>query len=656
MSQHDPADRASSPAGGQTLRADGAIPSTLRADGASLVRDGVPHRMLSGSVHYFRVHPDLWEDRLLRLRAMGLNTVDTYVPWNWHEAARGTFDFTGWRDVERFVRLAGDLGLDVRGAPRTVHLRRVGQRRPARMAHRRPPGSGCGCSDETYLAAVAAWFDELLPRIAALQANRGGPVVAVQVENEYGSFGDDHAYMAWVHDALVQRGIDELLFTADGPTDLMLDGGTLPGVLAAATFGSRPGQALDKLTARRGEQPFVCAEFWNGWFDHWGDPHHVRGADSAAADVRELLDLGGSVSLYMAHGGTNFGLTAGANHDGTRLQPTVTSYDSDAAVAEDGSVTPKFFALRKVLSEHASHGTRIPEDAQDDRWIAPSPRLEARTLPPVTTRPLLPALRASGAATVAPSPLTFEQLGQNAGLVLHTATPVLPPGDSTLSVLGLHDRATVYVDGREVGVLERETSHLGLTVHGHGVPVRVEILVENLGRINYGPRLGEHKGILGDVLVERRIVHGWTSRSLPLDLLTVDGLWAAGMSSASVAVPETAAAAPRAGEPDAEATPSGPRDAVGPQGVLARTALDLDEPADTFLTLPGWTKGFVWVNDVLLGRYWERGPQHTLYVPAPLLRAGSNTVTVLELHAVGHDLELTDEAVLGEPEEYVEEL
>ncbi|MEK8227009.1 beta-galactosidase [Oerskovia sp. M15] len=168
----------------------------------------------------------------------------------------------------------------------------MGQRRPAAWLTA-TPGIRLRCSDETYLAAVAVWFDELLPRIAALQANRGGPVVGVQVENEYGSFGDDHAYMAWVRDALVAGGIDELLFTADGPTDLMLDGGTLPGVLAAATFGSRPGQALDKLTARQGERPFVCAEFWNGWFDHWGDPHHVRGADSAAADVRELLDLGG---------------------------------------------------------------------------------------------------------------------------------------------------------------------------------------------------------------------------------------------------------------------------------------------------------------------------------------------------------------------------
>ena len=626
MNRHDPADRAPRPAGGKTLR----------ADGATLVRDGVPHRILSGSVHYFRVHPDLWEDRLLRLRAMGLNTVDTYVPWNWHEAERGTFDFTGWRDVERFVRLAGDLGFDVVVRPGPyICAEWDNGGLPAWLTA--TPGIRLRCTDETYLAAVAAWFDELVPRLAALQAHRGGPVVAVQVENEYGSFGDDHAYMAWVRDALVARGIDELLFTADGPTDLMLDGGSLPGVLAAATFGSRPGQALDKLTAHRGEQPFLCAEFWNGWFDHWGDPHHVRGADSAAADVRELLDLGGSVSLYMAHGGTSFGLTAGANHDGTRLQPTVTSYDSDAAVAEDGSVTPKFFALRKVLSEHASSATRIPDDAQDDRWIAPSPKLAARTLPPARVRPLLPALRASGAEAVGSSPLTFEQLGQNAGLVLHTATPALPPGDSTLSVLGLHDRATVYVDGREVGVLDRETAHRGLTVHGDGAPVRLEILVENLGRINYGPRLGEHKGILGDVLVGRRIVHGWTSRSLPLDLLPVDGLWTAD-------------------EPGAAAAPSAGRDAVGPHGALARTTLDVDEPADTFLTLPGWTKGFVWVNDVLLGRYWERGPQQTLYVPAPLLRAGSNTVTVLELHAVGSDLGLTDHAVLGEPEEYVEEL
>jgi beta-galactosidase len=652
VSQHHPADRATSPAGGQTLRADGATTPTLRADGAlaptlrangaTLLRDGTPHRILSGSIHYFRVHPDLWEDRVLRLRAMGLNTVDTYVPWNWHEAERGAFDFTGWRDVERFVRLAGDLGLDVVVRPGPyICAEWDNGGLPAWLTG--TPGIRLRCGDEAYLDAVAAWFDELLPRLAALQANRGGPVVAVQVENEYGSFGDDHAYMAWVHDALVSRGIDELLFTADGPTDLMLDGGTLPGVLAAATFGSRPGQALDKLMARRGEQPFVCAEFWNGWFDHWGDPHHVRGADSAAADVRELLDLGGSVSLYMAHGGTNFGLTAGANHDGTRLQPTVTSYDSDAAVAEDGTVTPKFFALRKVLSEYRGD----VGDTQDDRWIAAPVKLSARTLPTATTRPLLPALRSLGTEATSTAPLTFEQLGQNAGLVLHTATPTLPPGSSTLSILGLHDRATVYVDGREVGVLERETSHLGLTVVGHGVPVRLEILVENLGRINYGPRLGEHKGILGDVLVERRIVHGWTSRSLPLDLLPVDGLWGSGD------VPADPAAT---GRPDAAAAPSAPLDAVGPQGVIARTTLDVAEPADAFLALPGWTKGFVWVNDVLLGRYWERGPQHTLYVPAPLLRAGSNTVTVLELHAVGSDLELTDEAVLGEPEEYVEEL
>ena len=634
MNQQHPADQAQGPVGGPTLRADGATTPRLRADGATLLRDGAPHRLLSGSIHYFRVHPDQWEDRLLRVRAMGLNTVDTYVPWNWHEAERGSFDFTGWRDVERFVRLAGDLGLDVVVRPGPyICAEWDNGGLPAWLTA--TPGIRLRCSDETYLAAVAAWFDELVPRLAALQASRGGPIVAVQVENEYGSYGDDHAYMAWVHDALAARGIDELLFTADGPTDLMLDGGTLPGVLAAATFGSRPGQALDKLAGRRGEQPFVCAEFWNGWFDHWGDPHHVRGADSAASDVRELLDLGGSVSLYMAHGGTNFGLTAGANHDGTRIQPTVTSYDSDAAVAEDGTVTPKFFALRKVLTEHRGD----VGDTQDDRWIQPPVRLPAQALPPVSTHPLLPALRALGAASAASSPLTFEQLGQNAGLVLHTATPILPRGSSTLSILGLHDRATVYVDGHEVGVLERETSHRGLTVHGQGVPVRLEILVENLGRINYGPRLGEHKGILGDVLVERRIVHGWTSRSLPLDLLPVDGLWAGGAT----------------GEPGA--ADSDRADAVGPQGgVIARTTLDVDEPADAFLALPGWTKGFVWVNDVLLGRYWERGPQHTLYVPAPLLRAGSNTVTVLELHEVGSDLELKDEAVLGEPEEYVEEL
>jgi beta-galactosidase len=604
------------------------VTPTLTTAGTTLLRHGAPHRVLSGSVHYFRVHPDLWRDRLLRVRAMGLNTVDTYVPWNWHEAERGRFDFCGDRDLEAFVRLVGELGMDVvlRPGPYICAEWDNGGLPVWLTARSGVGGLALRTSDPAFTDEVARWFDELIPRIATLQANRGGPIVAVQVENEYGSYGEDHDYMAWVARALAERGVDELTFTADGPTDLMQDGGSLPGVLAAATFGSKPGQARDLLAARRPDgEPFLCAEFWNGWFDHWGDAHHTRDPHEAARAVGEVLELGGSVSLYMAHGGTNTGLTAGANHDGTRLQPTATSYDSDAPVAEDGTATPKLYAMRDVFAPYRS--AHLPDDALDDAWLAPPRRLGAGTLPPAATRPLLPALRsAAGPGEASPRPRTFEQLGLAAGLVLYRATTRLPAGTSVVSVLGLHDRATVYVDGVPAGVLERETAHAGVPVTGTGDEVVLELVVEHLGRINYGPRLGEHKGILGDVLVDRRIVHGWHSAPLPLDRVHPDALWAAGDDA-----PDTA------------------------EGVFARTTFAVDEPADTFLALPGWAKGFAWVNDVLLGRYWEIGPQRTLYVPAPLLRAGDNTVTVLEQHRAGADLELRPGPELGEAEEYIEE-
>ncbi|MFD2024858.1 glycoside hydrolase family 35 protein [Promicromonospora aerolata] len=603
-------------------------PAALTVAGDGLLRRGVPHRVLSGSVHYFRVHPDLWRDRLARVRAMGLNTVDTYLPWNWHEAEQGRPDFTGGRDVERFLGLVGELGMDavVRPGPYICAEWSNGGL-PVWLTG--TPGIALRTSDPRFTDAVARWFDELVPRVAALQADRGGPVVAVQVENEYGSFGEDHAYMAWVREALVARGVTELLFTADGPTDLMQDGGSLPGVLAAATFGSKPGQARDLLAQRRpAGEPFLCAEMWNGWFDHWGEPHHTRDPHDAARTVGEILELGGSVSLYMAHGGTNSGLWAGANHDGSRLQPTVTSYDSDAPVAEDGTATEKFHALREVFEPFRS--AHLPSDALDASWSVPPARLAARVLPPTANRPAAAALSAlAGAGERSPRPRTFEQLGLDAGLVLYRAVTRLPRGESVVSVLGLHDRATVRVDGTPIGVLERETAHEGLVVTGQGADVVLELVVENLGRVNYGPRLGEPKGILGDVLVDRRIVHGWSSRPVALDRVAPAALWAAA--------------------PDA-VVPAGPG-----HEVLARTAFRVDAPADTFLALPGWAKGFVWVNEALLGRYWEIGPQRTLYVPAPLLRRGENTVTVLEQHRAGAPLELVPAPDLGVAQEYVEE-
>ncbi|MET8571571.1 beta-galactosidase [Streptomyces sp. NPDC004783] len=580
----------------------------------ALLRAGRPHRVLAGSLHYFRVHPDQWADRLRRLAAMGLNTVDTYVPWNFHEPRPGHYRFTGAQDLERFLLTARETGLDVIVRPGPyICAEWDNGGLPVWLTGR--PGMRLRCSHPPYLAEVERWFDELVPRIAALQAGRGGPVVAVQIENEYGSYGDDRDYVRRVRDALTERGITELLYTADGPTEPMQDGGGLPGHLAAATFGSHAREAAGLLRARRSDEPFVCAEFWNGWFDHWGEKHHVRSVESATRTLGDILDADGSVSLYMAHGGTNFGLWAGANHDGDAIQPTVTSYDSDAPIAEHGALTPKFHAFRERLRSVAP----VP-----DGPLPPDPELlPARTVPVTAAAGLLDALRAVSEPVAAPCPLSFEELEQASGLVLYRAEPLLPSGSQTLTVSGLHDRAQVFVDGAPLGVLDRETA--SLDVPGRGRRVRLELLVENLGRVNYGPLLGGHKGILGGVSVGRRLVHGWAMHRLPLDTWTPKDLARA-----------VSAAAPR-----------------GTAG-FATARFTVPGPADTFLAFPGFAKGFVWVNGTLVGRYWETGPQRTLYVPAPLLVPGGNTVTVLELERLGERVELREEPELGPAEEYVE--
>jgi beta-galactosidase len=561
-------------------------------------------------VHYFRIHPAQWRDRLQRVKDLGLTTVDTYVPWNFHQPdADRAPDFTGWRDLEGFLRIAAELGLDatVRPGPYICAEWSNGGL-PAWLTGR---GIPLRSSDERFLGPVREWFSHLLPRIAALQANVGGPVVAVQVENEFGSFGDDRAYPATLARELRAHGITEMLFTADGPTELMLDAGAVDGVLQGLTLGSRVDAARELARTRRPDEPLLVAEYWNGWFDHWGHPHHVRGAANAAETLATIVSDGGSVALYMAHGGTNFGLWAGANRVDGELRGTVTSYDSDAPIAEDGTLTEKFHAMRAVLGATAPIVSAAPCLVAPQRAVAvPGAGLEEAV-----------ASLASPSRSVA-STVSFEELGQDSGLLLLVADVLLPRGEVELVLSHVADRAMVRVDGRPAGTVSESGS---VVVAGTGAPARVEILVENLGRVNYGWSLGEKKGLLAPVLVERRMVQRWEAASI--DIASADGT-----SLALLAAP---------GTPDA---------AGGASAVF-----HLPEPADAHLALPGFARGFVWINGFLLGRYWEIGPQQTLYVPAPLLRAGENTVVVLELERRGTSIELRDRAELGPEEEYIEQ-
>ncbi|MBO0980670.1 beta-galactosidase family protein [Microbacterium sp. SD291] len=580
-------------------RADSPTTSTLTWRDGEIVREGRPHRILAGSIHYFRVHPDQWEDRLRRLAAMGANTVDTYIAWNFHDRAEGDVRFDGWRDVERFIRLAGEVGLDVLVRPSPYICAEWSNGGIPFWLSGRTRALRTG--DPVFLAAVDAWYDELIPRLVPLQAISGGPVVAVQVENENGSFGSDPAYLAHLRDGLRARGIVEMLTTADGITADMLRHGSVSGAMPTFTFGTGVAKARE---LRPADAALMCSELWGGWFDHWGERHHVRSADSMISTVQELLDAEGSVSLYMAHGGTNFGLWNGANHDAV-LQPTVTSYDSDAPIGEDGTLNAKFYALRAAFAPfHTGELPAIP---------APPLRQSAASAALVAQASLMDVVRAAPVVAGSAVPLTFEQLGAEDGLVAYEADCSFPQ-EATLSILGLHDRATVFMDGERLGTLERD-GLAKLALPAAGGAGRLTIVVESLGRINYGPLTGEGKGIMRGVTIGRRYVHGWSHRILPQS------------------APVTAGTA-------------------ADDGVAVAT-FDIAAPADAWLAFPGGAKGMVWLNGFLLGRYWEIGPQETLYAPAPLWRSGHNEIRILDTDRLGYVVEIRERPTFGETEEFI---
>src|SRR3954468_2141915 len=336
---------------------------TTSSDGFLL--HGEPFRIISGAMHYFRIHTGQWADRLRKARLIGFNTVETYLPWNLHEPEPGTLVLDGLLDLPRFLRLAQAEGLHVllRPGPYICAEWDDGGLPAWLIAD---PGIRLRTSDPRFTNALDRYLDQLLPPLRPYLAANGGPVIAVQVENEYGAYGDDTAYLKHVEQALRGRGVEELLFTCDQADSRQLPAGSLPGTLATATFGSRVEEHLAVLREHRAEGPLMCSEFWIGWFDHWGGPHHTRDADDAAADLDRLLTAGASVNIYMFHGGTNFGFTNGANHKHA-YEPTVTSYDYDAALTESGAPGPKSHASREGIARH----TATP----DEPVPSPAPKL-----------------------------------------------------------------------------------------------------------------------------------------------------------------------------------------------------------------------------------------------------------------------------------------
>jgi beta-galactosidase len=518
-------------------------------------------------------------------KAMGLNTVTTYVFWNFHEPRPGEFDFTGQHDVAEFVREAQSEGLlvNLRPGPYSCAEWDWGGF-PAWLL--KEPGIQVRGVDPKFTEPARRWLLRLGKELAPLQIGNGGPIIMVQVENEYGSFGNDHAYMEQIHRDLVDAGFDKAqLYTADGPD--AIQNGSLPELPAGINFppGNAP-QAFATLHKLRPEGPFMATEWWDGWFDHWGEHHHTSDAQAQAKELEWILEQGYSISIYMFHGGTSFGWMNGANIDDNRYEPDVTSYDYDSALDESGRPSPKYFLFRDAIAK-ATGVTPPPVPTL-------APPIET---PKVDLKWTVPLWEILPAPVHSEQVLTMEDLDQAYGYILYrTVIPSPISGDLVLD--DLHDYALIYADGKLLGTLDRRLDQNKLHVDVTGPNTRLDILVENSGRVNFSLAIrGERKGITKQVTLAGKPLTGWAIYPLPMEY--------------------------------PGKLPFGSSDCTGP--CFYRGTLKVDQPGDTFLDTSSFTKGFAWVNGHPLGRIWNIGPQKTLYLPGVWLHAGDNDVIVFDL-------------------------
>ncbi|XP_036955766.1 beta-galactosidase-like [Acanthopagrus latus] len=572
-------------------------------------KDGEEFRYISGSIHYSRIPRVYWKDRLLKMYMAGLNAIQMYIPWSYHEESPGRYSFGGDRDLEHFLQVAHDVGLLVilRPGPYICAEWDMGGL-PAWLLNKKD--IVLRSSDPDYITAVDRWMGKLLPMMKPLLYQNGGPIISVQVENEYGSyFACDYNYLRHLYKLFRSHlGNDVVLFTTDGPGISFLKCGTIKEVYATVDFGPG-GDVTAAFEAQRQAEPhgpLVNSELYTGWLDHWGLPHFVLSSAIVAKALDKVLATGANVNMYMFIGGTTFGYWNGANDP---YSPQPTSYDFDAPLTEAGDLTEKYFAIREVIKMYRKipAGPVPPTTPKYAYGTVVMKKLQ-------TISDALQKLSFSGPVKSA-YPLTFIELNQAFGFVLYrTALPVDCSAPTPLSspLNGVHDRAYVSVNGVAVGILERNKA---ITVNVTGkAGSQVDILVESMGRINYGHNINDFKGLVTNMTLGNATLKGWTMYSLNIDEAIHRGLLSETKPTAS---PQPAALSPPTFYEGSFIIPDGIPDL----------------PQDTYIQLPKWRKGQIWINGFNLGRYWpSRGPQVTLFVPANILStAAPNNVTVLEL-------------------------
>lgn len=577
---------------------------TFEICGNQFRKDEKPIKIISGAVHYFRNMPDTWPDIFQKMKALGCNCVETYCSWNLHEPQPGEYDFSGRLDIAKFIRTAAeyDLMVIIRPGPYICAEWEFGGlpwwlQTEEKLEIR--------CMNEAYLTHFDRYLDRLFEEIRPLLCTNGGPIIMLQCENEYGYYGDDKTYLAYLRDGFIRRGIDVPLFTSDGTSMTDLLDGTIDGCLSTLNFGSRVEENFKSHDELFPNCPKMCMEMWDGWFDAWGDEiHHTTAPEDYAKVVEEMLKKG-SVNMYMFIGGTNFGFTSGANHYDT-FAPDVTSYDYDALLTEAGDITPKYLAVRNVIEKFIDEP--LPEIPDNRKKQAYGKVLLSEQIGFFSALPLLAKPQFSNV------PKCMEAYGQGYGYIVYETVLHRDYENANLHLVSLGDRAQIYVNQTLVDILYiNDRLETSITAKAGDT---LTILCENMGRANFGPKMMRKKGIAGRCLLGGKIHFNWNVYPLPMKDLS----------------------ALRFGN-----------DTFEEKSAFYRGHLQIEEPHDTFLRLEHFTKGFVVINGFNLGRYWEVGPQKTLYVPASALKKGENEIIVFESDDLKGtpEIEFCDKPILG---------
>ena len=569
--------------------------------------DGKEMKIISGAFHYFLTVPEYWRDRLEKCKAMGCNTVETYIPWNLHEPKKGEFCFEGMCNVEEFLRIAQEVGLYiiVRPSPYICAEWEFGGL-PAWLL--KEDGMRLRVNYAPFLQAVEEYYRVLLPKLVPFQIDHGGNIILMQIENEYGYYANDKEYMLRMKALMEEYDITVPLVTSDGPFEENLNGGCVEGVLPTGNFGSKTEERFEVLKKYTKGGPLMCTEFWVGWFDHWGNGGHMRGnLEESVKDLDKMLEMG-HVNIYMFEGGTNFGFMNGSNYYDA-LTPDVTSYDYDAVLTEDGQITEKYRKYKEVISKYVE----IPEVSFSTNIV----RKDYGVIPVQEKVSLFSVLEDISTPIESVQPQSMERLGQSYGYILYHSTLNTEEKLEKIKLWGANDRANIFVGQKPALTLY----DLELTKE-HDLNVEItkgedfDILVENMGRVNFGPRLEQQrKGIDQCVQVNGHMHNYWKQYMLPLDNVeTIDFA-----------------------KEYMENTPA-----------FYKFVFDVEQKGDTFLDFEGWGKGCVFVNGFNIGRFWEIGPQKRLYIPAPLLKNGVNEIIIFETEGKARDtIVLRDEPDIG---------